>query len=80
MQLEKGSLEIKSIKENPANPNQYVATVNLPGYKDESAYIDKKDNEEILEPGHYNVEYRRVGYKKSIKIESSKGKVNREKQ
>jgi len=70
MQLEKGSLEIKSIKENPANPNQYVATVNLPGYKDESAYIDKKDNEEILEPGHYNVEYRRVGYKKSIKIES----------
>ena len=42
MQIEKGSLEIKSIKENPANPNQYVATVTLPGYKDESAYIDKK--------------------------------------
>ncbi len=70
MQIEKGSVEIKSIKENPANPNQYVATVTLPGYKDESASIDKKDNEEMPQPGHYNVDYRRVGYKKSMKIES----------
>tara|TARA_R110002110_G_scaffold51483_1_gene151015 strand:- start:211 stop:822 length:612 start_codon:yes stop_codon:yes gene_type:complete len=70
MQLEQGSLEIKTIKENPANPNQYVGTVALPGFSDESAYFDKKDFVDMPQPGFYVVQYRRVGAKKSIKVES----------
>ena len=70
MQNEQGSLEIKAIKENPTNPNQYVATVALPGFNDESAYFDKKDFQDMPQPGYYVVQYRRVGAKKSIKVES----------